>query len=785
MTFKSWFGFNGSHAAKLPTMALMHSSAAVMIVDPGLSIVYVNTALRQLFELVQADLQQEIPQFSLAALIGSSVQMFHKNAAQLPNIVARLATTHREEIVIGGRVFQLLFNPLIDEQQRRQGTSITWQDISDIKKQNILNAQLLTALEATSTNVMVADAQRTIIYMNKAVEKMLMAVEADLRTALPHFSVDSIIGSSMDIFHHNPAHQKRLLAELKNTYTGNIEVAGRSFRLIANPIMTDKGERIGSVVEWQDRTKEVAAEQQLSRLLGALNSASANVMITDQQQKIIYLNQTIQHTFERLESELRQVLPQFLAANIIGQQLALFFSQHLHLLSALEGMQSTYTTNLQLGKLHFRLVANPIFSPQGERIGAVLEWLDRTGEVTVENEINQVITAAATGDFSCRIQLQHKTDFFLNLAQGLNRVLASTENGLNDINAVLGAIASGDLTQRVVTDYQGSFAALKDGCNQTTATLLQMLAEIRVAVTSINTASSEITQGNIDLSSRTEQQASSLEETAASMEELTGTVRQNADNARQANTLAAKASDVAVEGGTLIEQVVQTMASINESAQKIADIIGVIDGIAFQTNILALNAAVEAARAGEQGRGFAVVAAEVRTLAQRSANAAKDIKALISDSVNKIKNGNELVGKSGNTMKDIVISIQRVNDIMAEIAAASAEQSAGLDEVSKAVTQMDEMTQQNAALVEQAAAAAESLLSQSAQLADSVGRFTLDDGGTTLATTSVVQPKSQPRAPVAKVVTKPVARPEARPQSQAASQPLKPAASDEDEWESF
>ncbi|MFT5008706.1 MAG: methyl-accepting chemotaxis protein, partial [Granulosicoccus sp.] len=230
-----------------------------------------------------------------------------------------------------------------------------------------------------------------------------------------------------------------------------------------------------------------------------------------------------------------------------------------------------------------------------------------------------------------------------------------------------------------------------------------------------------------DLSRRTEQQASSLEETSSSMEELTGTVRLNADNASQANALASQAANVAIDGGELIQQVVKTMASINASARKIADIIGVIDGIAFQTNILALNAAVEAARAGEQGRGFAVVASEVRSLAQRSANAAKDIKALISDSVSEIESGNSLVGKSGDTMQEVVTAIKRVNDIMAEIAAASAEQATGIDEISKAVVQMDEMTQQNAALVEQAAAAAESMQSQAQQLTSQVSTFTLDE----------------------------------------------------------
>jgi methyl-accepting chemotaxis protein len=257
--------------------------------------------------------------------------------------------------------------------------------------------------------------------------------------------------------------------------------------------------------------------------------------------------------------------------------------------------------------------------------------------------------------------------------------ITATKEAVNEIKRVLLSLADGDLTTRLEVEFQGEFIQISSAMRSFIENLVTMISEIRSASDLINTAATEIAQGNSDLSSRTEEQASSLEQTASSMEELTGTVKLNSENADQANGLASQASTIAIDGGKLIGQVVDTMGSINESAQKISDIIGVIDGIAFQTNILALNAAVEAARAGEQGRGFAVVASEVRSLAQRSAEAAKDIKNLISDSVNKIENGNELVNKSGKTMEEIVLSIKRVNDIMGEIAAASAEQASGID----------------------------------------------------------------------------------------------------------
>lgn len=299
---------------------------------------------------------------------------------------------------------------------------------------------------------------------------------------------------------------------------------------------------------------------------------------------------------------------------------------------------------------------------------------------------------------------------------------------LNEAIAVANAVASGDLTSRIEANSTNETGRLLQALKQMNDNLVDLVGKVRLGTDQIATASSEIASGNLDLSQRTEEQASSLEETASSMEELTSTVRQNADNARQANQLAAGASEVAIKGGAVVGQVVQTMSSINESSKKIVDIISVIDGIAFQTNILALNAAVEAARAGEQGRGFAVVATEVRTLAQRSAAAAKEIKELISDSVSKVEDGTRLVGEAGATMDEIVSAVKRVTDIMAEISAASQEQSSGIEQVNQAVTQMDEVTQQNAALVEEAAAAAESMQEQAQALTQAVIVFKLSGG---------------------------------------------------------
>ena len=307
-------------------------------------------------------------------------------------------------------------------------------------------------------------------------------------------------------------------------------------------------------------------------------------------------------------------------------------------------------------------------------------------------------------------------------------ITQSITGPLNEAVSIAKSVAAGDLTTNIVPHSQDEAGELLEALKDMNASLARTVGEVRRSTGTISTASGEIASGNLDLSGRTEAQASSLEETASSMEQLTSTVKQNADNARQANQLVISASSVATRGGEVVAQVVQTMGSIKDSSRKIVDIIGVIDGIAFQTNILALNAAVEAARAGEQGRGFAVVASEVRGLAQRSATAAKEIKGLIDDSVEKVDGGSALVDEAGQTMGLIVTSVQQVADIMAEITSASQEQSLGIAQVNEAILQMDQMTQQNAALVEQAAAAAQSMQDEAGTLAQSVSVFKLADG---------------------------------------------------------
>jgi methyl-accepting chemotaxis protein len=459
-----------------------------------------------------------------------------------------------------------------------------------------------------------------------------------------------------------------------------------------------------------------------NRIRQALDVAGTGMMMTDNRNVIIYTNKAMDRMMKAAEKDLKTVLQNFDASALVGVNMDVFHHNASQQQAFAQDLNQEQSSQICIGGYTFRLNANPIHQ-SGERIGTVVEWLDRTGEIGMEQEIDTVVDAAANGNFSFRVAEDNKSGFLASLAQGLNRLVSTSEQSIDEVVGVIGAMAGGDLTQRVNGTYQGQFALLKNDINSTLDTLQGTVEDILRAATSIRNSSQEIETGMMDLSRRTENQASSLEETASSMEEMTTSVTSTAENSQRANHQADEAMTAAGAGGDVVRQAVAAMSDISHSSRTIADIIGVIDEIAFQTNLLALNAAVEAARAGEQGRGFAVVASEVRALAQRSADAARQIKDLIQDSLAKVDIGAQLVSQSGTTLEGIVSAVEKNSQLIREIASAAREQASGILQVNTAIGQMDEMTQQNSALVEEASAASQGLVALARSMEQSVSFF--------------------------------------------------------------
>ncbi len=584
----------------------------------------------------------------------------------------------------------------------------------------IFNARVRTALEVVTSNVMIADAGNNVIFMNAAVSSMLATAESDIRKDLPNFTTSKVLGSNIDIFHKNPAHQRDMLSKLRETYKTQIKVGGRIFGLVATPINDASGMRQGTVVEWADRTAEIAArdaELKLSaentRIKNALDKCTTNVMIADSSNHIIYMNETVTAMMQGNEAELRKVLPNFNARQLIGENIDVFHKNPAHQRGMLAALKTTYRTQIKVGDLYFGLIANPIIDAHGERVGTVVEWTDRTAEVGVENEVASIVQAASLGDFSSRLATQGKTGFFANLATGMNQLLDTSEQGLTDVADVLAAFAEGDLTQRIERDYAGLFGKVKDSANSTAENLTRVMSEVRGAADALTGAANQVSATAQSLSQAASEQAASVEETSSQIDAMSASISQNSDNAKVTDGMATKASREATDGGGAVEQTVVAM-------KQIAAKIGIVDDIAYQTNLLALNAAIEAARAGEHGKGFAVVAAEVRKLAERSQEAAKEIGELAGNSVTTAE-------RAGKLLNEIVPSIQKTSELVQEIAAASAEQSESVVQIGGAMGQLSKATQQNASASEELAATSEELSGQAEQLQQSVAFFKTGD----------------------------------------------------------
>ena len=759
---------------------------AVMMIDRDFNVTYANQASIDLLARHEATLQTVFPGFKASGIIGTNIDTFHKNPAHQRQMLSTPANLpYSTNIHIAHLTMKLNVTAMIDASGQYIGNSLEWSDVTDeIAKANHVS-RLQGAIDASVQAVMMVDRDFIVTYVNQSTMDLLAKYQMQFAAAFPGFNHKSIIGSCIDSFHKNPEHQRQMLSNPGNLpYKTDIAVGDLRFELNVTATMNDKGDYVGNALEWSDVTEIRKKELEVARLQSAVDGAQANLMICDMDLVITYANPAVVKMLSARADKLRQVFPGFDANNLLGQCIDQFHKNPSHQRKLLSHPANLpFQAEIEVGGLEFGLNATAVLDHQGEMMGAMVEWRDITEQKDAERQIQSLIDNAVNGQLDARIEASNYKGFMKGLGDGINELMTAVVEPLRESQRVIKLLSEGDLTDQMEGEYSGEFAELRDALNSTTEVLADMVDQIVEGSETILTSADEISRGNSDLSQRTEEQASSLEETASSMEQMTSTVKQNADNAREANQLAAAARDQAEKGGEVVQKAVSAMGEINTSSKKIADIIGVIDEIAFQTNLLALNAAVEAARAGEQGKGFAVVAAEVRNLAQRSAGAAKEIKGLINDSVERVEEGSRLVDDSGKTLDEIVSAVKKVSDIIAEIAAAGQEQSAGIEEVNKAITQMDEMTQQNAALVEQATAASESMNEEAKSMNELMDFFLLDEEEEPV---KVVPKKKRRKTRVAEQPpAAPVERKTRSPKPKRTNRPSTPVADDDDEWEEF
>ena len=753
--------------------ALELSRSCTFLCDRDFNIVYANKKSYDILEFMEPNLHKhsdDWKHFRARDVVGMCLDfLFTDEPMEFRRASDPRHQPYQGLVRTGPCVCDLQISALKDEQENILGYAVDWERVTDKLTQERRVQQLMVTLEHSTSNTFLCDLDWNVLYANEKAKEIMAFMEPNLHRhsdTWRSFRAADVVGKSLEwLFTDEPEHYKKASDPRNHPYQCIIKTGPCTCDVTITSTKDEKGAPTGYAVYWERITDKVAQETRVAQLIMVLENSSANTFLCDMNWNVLYANKKSYDILEFMEPNLHRHdarWSNFRAKDIVGKSLDwLFTDEPEEFRRAADPRSHPYRKNIKTGPCTCDVTVTSTKNDKGEVTGYAVYWERITERLEME----------------AKVQAQVEEGEYLS-----SKVV--------EMKAAALAITQGDLTQNIPVERDDAVGELAGALNDMVANLSLLVAQVQVASGSIVDSSSELAAGNDDLSRRTEEQASSLEETASSMEEMTSTVKQNADNARQANQLAAQAREVAEKGGAVVSNAVSSMEEINKASKRIADIISVIDEIAFQTNLLALNAAVEAARVGEQGRGFAVVATEVRNLAGRSATAAKEIKALVQDSVQKVQEGSSLVNQSGRQLDEIVGSVKKVADIISEISAASQEQSAGIEQVNKAIIQMDQITQQNAALVEEATASSQAMTQQARDLQSLVSQFQIEG--------AYLEEAAQQASPAAPVKAAPAARsfagartPAARP-TPSRGAPARPAAprpsfrrGDDDGFEEF
>jgi methyl-accepting chemotaxis protein len=707
--------------------AVEGASTPMMMINKDLVITHVNMATRRMMRQHEAVFKKHFPFMDIDRLVGVCIDDFHKR----PEYQRRILSDKRNfpwhgSIQIDDLYFDQNLNAILDDKGELIGAVMEWREVSAERNQSWWNRALREGLDKLQAWIEFKP-DGTILSANDNLLRVM------------GYRLDEIVGKHHRIFLPPGEAERAEYAEFwRRLAQGEIQSGlflrkskdGREVWLEGSyiPVSDDKGGVIRVIKIVSDLTQRVQLQRLAEQLIASIDGANANLMYVDEHFHVFHLNPAMRTLFSRYGADMREVFPSLDPEAVLdasGEWLLRGDSRQREVFA--NPARMPYVFPVTFGGRHYNVSVTMIRGGKGQYLGNRIEFIDVTEQKEAEEQINRLIAEAASGELDDRIDTAHMGEGAIKtLSEGVNRLMDAIAAPIQAAQETINALAEGDVTRSMDGHFGGEFARLQEALNASMENLKQMAMEIRATAQNITTASSEIRQGNHDLSRRTDQQASSLESTASAMEEITGTVKNNAENSARADKLANQTRSQAVDGRKIAERAIGAMQEINNASKKIADIIGVIDEIAFQTNLLALNAAVEAARAGEQGRGFAVVAAEVRNLAQRSASAAKEIKGLIKDSLEKVADGSRLVDETGKMLDNINQSVAEVGDLIAQIATAGKEQAIGIEQINKALVKLDEMTQQNAALVEEAAAASASLDEQAQSLQSLVQFFKVE-----------------------------------------------------------